>query len=288
MLTIEGPAAAKPSLYILDAMNFLFRAFHALPPLKTTQGKQTGAIYGLCQMMLRIEREQKPTHLCVVYDAPGENFRKQIYGNYKAHRPPMPPELGDQLGMVRRVIDAFGLAQLEVSGFEADDIIAALTKVARTAGMDVVICSSDKDLTQLCTDDGGVAVLDTMKNRRIGPPEVREKFGVGPEQVGDVLALMGDSIDNVPGVDKCGPKTAAKWLAEYGSLDGVIANADRIGGKIGENLRAALSRLPLNRELVTIKTDVELELPASALKLRERDVESLRPVYALWLQCRIA
>src|SRR5436190_9729675 len=148
-------ATAKPSLYILDALNFLFRAFHALPPLKTTKGTQTGAIYGLCQMILRIEREQKPTHLCVVYDAPGENFRYALYDQYKAHRPPMPPELAEQLAMVRNVIEAFGLAQLEVPGFEADDIIATLTRVARDAGMNIVICSSDKDLTQLCTDDGG-------------------------------------------------------------------------------------------------------------------------------------
>ena len=179
MSTGNGTEGAKPSLYILDAMNFLFRAFHALPPLKTTKGTQTGAIYGLCQMILRIEREQKPTHLCVVYDAPGGSFRKELYTEYKAHRPPMPPELAEQLGMVRRVIEAFGLTQLEVSGFEADDIIATLSKVATASGMDVVICSSDKDLTQLCTDDGSVAVLDTMKNRRIGPAEVREKFGVG-------------------------------------------------------------------------------------------------------------
>jgi DNA polymerase I len=281
MLTIEGTAPAKPSLYILDAMNFLFRAFHALPPLKTTQGKQTGAIYGLCQMMLRIEREQKPTHLCVVYDAPGENFRKQIYGNYKAHRPPMPPELGDQLGMVRRVIDAFGLAQLEVSGFEADDIIAALTKVARAAGMDVVICSSDKDLTQLCTDDGGVAVLDTMKNRRIGPPEVREKFGVGPEQVGDVLALMGDSIDNVPGVAGIGPKTASELINKFGSLDALLtaAAAGGVPGKRGVAIHEAREAIRVSRELVRLRDDVPLPKPLEELHRIEPDKKRLRGLF---------
>ncbi len=281
MLTIEGTDGAKPSLYILDAMNFLFRAFHALPPLKTTQGKQTGAIYGLCQMMLRIEREQKPTHLCVVYDAPGENFRKQIYGNYKAHRPPMPPELGDQLGMVRRVIDAFGLAQLEVSGFEADDIIATLTKVARAAGMDVVICSSDKDLTQLCTDDGGVAVLDTMKNRRIGPPEVREKFGVGPEQVGDVLALMGDSIDNVPGVAGIGPKTASELINKFGSLDALLAAAAAGGvpGKRGVAIHEAREAIRVSRELVRLRDDVPLPKPLEELHRIEPDKKRLRGLF---------
>ena len=281
MLTIEGTDAAKPSLYILDAMNFLFRAFHALPPLKTTQGKQTGAIYGLCQMMLKIEREQKPTHLCVVYDAPGENFRKQIYGSYKAHRPPMPPELGDQLAMVRRVIDAFGLAQLEVSGFEADDIIAALTRVARAAGMDVVICSSDKDLTQLCTDDGGVAVLDTMKNRRIGPPEVREKFGVGPEQVGDVLALMGDSIDNVPGVAGIGPKTASELINKFGSLDALLAAAASGGvpGKRGVAIHEAREAIRVSRELVRLRDDVPLPKPLEDLHRVEPDKKRLRALF---------
>jgi DNA polymerase I len=281
MLTIDGTSAAKPSLYILDAMNFLFRAFHALPPLKTTQGKQTGAIYGLCQMMLKIEREQKPTHLCVVYDAPGENFRKQIYGSYKAHRPPMPPELGDQLGMVRRVIDAFGLAQLEVSGFEADDIIAALTKVARAAGMDVVICSSDKDLTQLCTDDGGVAVLDTMRNRRIGSPEVREKFGVGPEQVGDVLALMGDSIDNVPGVAGIGPKTASELINKFGSLDALLAAAAAGGvpGKRGVAIHEAREAIRVSRELVRLRDDVPLPKTLEELHRIEPDKTRLRGLF---------
>src|SRR6478609_4581461 len=142
--------ASKPSLYVLDAFNFLFRAFHALPPLTTTTGMQTGAIYGLCQMVLKIEREERPTHLCVVYDAPGDNFRNAIFTEYKAHRPPMPPELAGQLAVVRRVMEAFGLAQLEVPGFEADDIIATLARVGHAAGMTVVICSSDKDLMQLC------------------------------------------------------------------------------------------------------------------------------------------
>ena len=197
----------KPSLYVLDALNFLFRAFHALPPLKTTKGEQTGAIYGLCQMLLKIEREERPTHLTCVFDAPGDNFRNQIYAEYKAHRPPMPPELVPQVALVRTVVEAFGLTTLEVPGYEADDIIAALARLGRDAGMEVVICSSDKDLMQLCNED--VSVLDTMKNRRLGPAEVKEKFGVGPERLGDVLALMGDSVDNVPGVDGIGPKTAA-------------------------------------------------------------------------------
>ena len=281
MLTMEGTPEAKPSLYIIDAMNFLFRAFHALPPLKTTKGTQTGAIYGLCQMILRIEREQKPTHLCVAYDAPGENFRYALYDQYKAHRPPMPPELAEQLGMVRRVVEAFGLAQLEVAGFEADDIIATLTKVARGAGMDVVICSSDKDLTQLCTEDGGVAVLDTMKNRRIGPAEVREKFGVGPEQVGDVLALMGDSIDNVPGVAGIGPKTATELINKFGSLDALLAAAAAGGvpGKRGIAIHEAREAVRVSRELVKLREDVPLPKPIAELHRIDPDKKQLRQLF---------
>ena len=281
MLTLEGTPAAKPSLYIIDALNFLFRAFHALPPLKTTKGMQTGAIYGLCQMILKIEREQKPTHLCVVYDAPGDNFRNELYDQYKAHRPPMPPELADQLGMVRTVIEAFGLAQLEVGGYEADDIIATLTKVAAAAGMDVVICSSDKDLTQLCTDDGTIAVLDTMKNRRIGPEQVKEKFGVGPDRVGDVLALMGDSIDNVPGVAGIGPKTASELINKFGTLDALLAAAAAGGvpGKRGAAIHEAREAVRVSRELVRLRDDAPLPKTLAELHRIDPDKKRLRELF---------
>ncbi len=252
----EATSSGKPSLFIVDALNFLFRAFHALPPLTTTKGLQTGAIYGLCQMILRIEREERPTHLCVVYDAPGENFRNQIFADYKAHRPPMPPELAAQLGMVRRVVEAFGLAQLEVPGFEADDIIATLARVATAAGMEVVICSSDKDLMQLC--GGDVSVLDTMKNRRFGVAEVQEKFGVPPALVGDVLALMGDSIDNVPGVAGIGPKTAAELINKFGTLEALLAGAAEVKGKRGASIVEASASIRISRELVRLRDDVPL------------------------------
>ena len=270
-------SGARPSLYILDAMNFLFRAFHALPPLKTTRGLQTGAIYGLCQMILRIEREQTPTHLCVVYDAPGENFRNRIFSDYKAHRPPMPPELADQLGMVRQVVEAFGLTQLAVPGFEADDIIATLSRIAVTAGMEVVICSSDKDLMQLC--GGPVWLLDTMKNRKIGAAEVKEKFGVSPEQVGDVLALMGDSIDNVPGVPGIGPKTAAELIQKYGSLEGVLAGAAEIKGKRGAAIVEARDAIRVSRELVRLRDDVPLPKTLEELHRVEPDKTVLRGLF---------
>jgi DNA polymerase I len=263
----------KPSLFIVDALNFLFRAFHALPPLTTTKGLQTGAIYGLCQMVMRIEREERPTHLCVVYDAPGDNFRNEIFAEYKAHRPPMPPELGAQLGMVRRVVEAFGLAQLEVPGFEADDIIATLAKLATAAGMEVVICSSDKDLMQLC--DGDVSVLDTMKNRRFHVEEVREKFGVPPELVGDVLALMGDSIDNVPGVAGIGPKTAAELINKFGSLDALLAGAGEIKGKRGVSIVEAKESIRVSRELVRLRDDVPLPKTLAELHRIEPDQQVL-------------
>ncbi len=273
----DASVGGKPSLYIVDAMNFLFRAFHALPPLTTTQGVQTGAIYGLCQMILRIEREQRPTHLCVVYDAPGGNFRHQIFPEYKAHRPPMPPELAGQLAMVRRVVEAFGLTQLEVSGFEADDIIATLAKLAAAAGMEVVICSSDKDLLQLC--DGNVAVLDTMKNRRLGPAEVKEKFGVEPAQVGDVLALMGDSIDNVPGVPGIGPKTASELINRFGSLEALLAGAHEIKGKRGVSIVEATPAIRLTRELVRLREDVPLPKTLEELHRIDPDKEQLRGLF---------
>ena len=265
-------SAGKPSLYIVDALNFLFRAFHALPPLTTTKGLQTGAIYGLSQMLLRIEREQRPTHLCVVYDAPGDNFRNEIFPEYKAHRPPMPPELSAQMALTRQVVEAFGLTQLEIPGFEADDIIATLAKVAKAAGMQVVICSSDKDLMQLCDED--VSVLDTMKNRRLGVEEVREKFGVPPEQVGDVLALMGDSIDNVPGVVGIGPKTAAELINKFGSLDALLAGAAEIKGKRGVSIVEARESIRLSRELVRLRDDVPL--PKTLAELHRVDPDQQR------------
>ncbi len=277
MTTPDATPGTRPSLYIVDAMNFLFRAFHALPPLTTSRGVQTGAIYGLCQMILRIEREQRPTHLCVVYDAPGDNFRNEIFPAYKAHRPPMPPELAAQLAMVRRVIEAFGLTQLQVSGFEADDIIATLAKIAAAAGMEVVICSSDKDLLQLC--DGDVAVLDTMRNRRLGPAEVREKFGVPPERVGDVLALMGDSVDNVPGVTGIGPKTAAELINTFGTLDALLARAGEIKGKKGASIVEARDAIRLSRELVRLREDVPLPKTLEELHRIEPDKEQLRALF---------
>ena len=217
------------TLYIVDALNFLFRAFHALPPLSNSRGVPTGAVYGLCQMLLRIEREWRPTHLCVVYDAPGPTFRDEIFPAYKANRPPMPPDLVAQIDLSHQVVDAFGLPALSLPGVEADDAIASLARQAVGAGLRVVICSSDKDLMQLCSER--IQLLDTMKNKLLGPTQVQEKFGVPPDRLGDLLALMGDSVDNVPGVAGIGPKTAADLISQYGSLDGVLEHVAEIKGE---------------------------------------------------------
>jgi DNA polymerase-1 len=267
----------RPSLYIVDALNFLFRAFHALPHLTTTKGVETGAVYGLCQMLLRIAREQSPTHICVVYDAPGPNFRHQIYTEYKAHRPPMPPELASQMPIVDRVVDTFGIQTLAVPGFEADDVIATVTRLAVAGGMEVVICSSDKDLMQLC--DGNVTVLDTMKNRRMGPAEVKEKFGVAPAQVGDVLALMGDGVDNVPGVDGIGPKTASELINTFGSIDGLYARLDEVKGKRRETLAASRELVKTSRELVALRENVPLPKTLVDLHRVEPDRDRLLALF---------
>jgi DNA polymerase-1 len=271
-----------PRLVLIDGSSYLYRAFHALPPLTNAAGEPTGALFGVVNM-LRATLAEKPDCAAFVVDAPGKTFRDALYPAYKANRPSMPEELRAQMQPMCEIVQALGFPILRIDGVEADDVIGTLALQALADGARVTISTSDKDFAQLVRqrDDGAaIELVNTMSGSRLDSDDaVVAKFGVHAHQIVDFLALMGDSIDNVPGVDKCGPKTAAKWLAEYGTLDGVIANAERIGGKIGENLRVALSRLPLNRELVTIKTDVELELPASALKLRERDVEALRGLY---------
>jgi DNA polymerase-1 len=276
------PNATNNRLVLIDGSSYLYRAFHALPPLTNAAGEPTGALFGVVNM-LRATLAEKPDCAAFVVDAPGKTFRDALYPAYKANRPSMPEELRAQMQPMCDIVQALGFPILRIDGVEADDVIGTLALQALADGARVTISTSDKDFAQLVQqrDDGAaIELVNTMSGSRLDSDDaVVAKFGVHAHQIVDFLALMGDSIDNVPGVDKCGPKTAAKWLAEYGSLDGVIANAERIGGKIGENLRAALSRLPLNRELVTIKTDVGLELPASALKLRERDVESLRGLY---------
>jgi DNA polymerase-1 len=265
------------TLYVVDALNFLFRAFHALPPLCNSRGVPTGAVYGLCQMLLRIEREWRPTHLCVIYDAPGPTFRDEIFAAYKANRPPMPPELVAQIDVSHQVVQAFGLPVLSLSGVEADDTIASLARLAVAAGLRVVICSSDKDLMQLCSDR--VQLLDTMKNKLLGPAEVQDKFGVPPDRLGDLLALMGDSVDNVPGVAGIGPKTAADLIRQYGSLDGVLEHVAEIKGKKGQAIASSRDAIEISRKLVRLREDVALGLDVQDLRRAEPDRARLHELF---------
>ncbi|TAL89560.1 MAG: DNA polymerase I, partial [Rhodanobacter sp.] len=263
-------------LILIDGSSYLYRAFHALPPLSNAHGEPTGALFGVVNM-LRATLKAKPDYLAFVSDAPGPTFRNELYDQYKANRPPMPDELRVQVEPMLAIVAALGFPILRVPGVEADDVIGTLAVQARDLGIEVEVSTGDKDMAQLVGPL--VTLVNTMSNTVLDHAGVVEKFGVRPQQIIDFLALTGDTIDNVPGVPKCGPKTAAKWLAEYDSLDGVIANADKIGGKIGASLRAALAQLPLSRELVTIKTDVALEVGPTELAQREVDVEQLRELY---------
>ncbi|WP_257386101.1 DNA polymerase I [Tahibacter caeni] len=265
-----------PTLVLIDGSSYLYRAFHALPPLSNAAGEPTGALFGVVNM-LRSTLKSKPDYAAFVCDASGPTFRDELYPAYKANRPPMPDELRAQIEPMCRIVDALGFPILREAGVEADDVIGTLALQAAAQGIDVVVSTSDKDMAQLVGPH--VTLSNSMTNTTLNPAGVFEKFGVHPQQIVDFLTLMGDSVDNIPGVDKCGPKTAAKWLAEYQTLDNLVANAAKIGGKIGENLRAALPQLPLSRQLATIKTDVALAQTATELKLRERDVDTLRTLY---------
>ena len=264
-------------LILIDGSSYLYRAFHALPPLTNSQGEPTGALFGVVNM-LRATLKAKPDYVAFVSDAPGPTFRNELYDQYKANRPPMPDDLRAQVEPMLAIVGALGFPILRVGGVEADDVIGTLTEQAHAQGIEVEISTGDKDLAQLVRP--GVTLVNTMTNTTTDDAGVMDKFGVKPSQIVDFLSLTGDSIDNVPGVPKCGPKTAAKWLAEYGTLDNLMANADKIGGKIGESLRAALPQLPLSRELVQIKLDVALDASVSQLQMRERHIEQLRELYA--------
>ncbi len=265
-----------PKLVLIDGSSYLYRAFHALPPLSNARGEPTGALFGVVNM-LRATLKANPDYLAFVSDAPGPTFRDALYAQYKANRPPMPDDLRCQVEPMLAIVGALGFPILRVDGVEADDVIGTLALQAHALGIEVEVSTSDKDMAQLVGPH--VTLVNTMTNTRTDRAGVLAKFGVQPEQIIDFLALTGDAIDNIPGVPKCGPKTAAKWLAEYATLDGVIANADKIGGKIGESLRATLPQLPLSRQLATIKTDVALEFGPTDLTRREADTALLRELY---------
>ncbi|WP_312237955.1 DNA polymerase I [Stenotrophomonas sp.] len=264
-------------LVLIDGSSYLYRAFHALPPLTNAHGEPTGALFGVVNM-LRATLKERPEYVAFVVDAPGKTFRDDLYADYKANRPPMPDELRPQIEPMCRIVEALGLSILRIPGVEADDVIGTLALQGHQDGLHVTISTGDKDFAQLVRP--GIELVNTMTGSRMdSDAAVMEKFGVRADQIVDLLALMGDAVDNVPGVEKCGPKTAAKWLAEYQHLDGVMAAAPGMKGKIGENLRAALERLPLNRELVTIRTDVPLDASPRTLALRDPDVPTLGELY---------
>ncbi len=265
-------------LVLIDGSSYLYRAFHALPPLSNAQGEPTGALFGIVNM-LRAHIKEKPEYIAFVVDASGPTFRDALDPQYKANRPPMPDELRAQIEPMMKIVEALGIPILRVPGVEADDVIGTLAVQAANEGIDVTISTGDKDFAQLVRPH--VALVNTMSGSRLDSDEaVMAKFGVRADQIVDLLSLMGDTVDNIPGVDKCGPKTAAKWLEEWGNLDSIIVNADGFKGKLGENLRATLHRLPLNQQLATIKTDVELDGGPATLHLRERHVEDLRVLYS--------
>ena len=264
-------------LVLIDASGWLFRAYHALPPLTTPRGEHTGAVLGMANMLRRLLKDYAPEEIAVVFDAPGKTFRDEIYSEYKANRDATPEDLSMQFPMIAELVQAMGLPLLAIAGVEADDVIGTLASQADAAGKEVLIVTSDKDLAQLVNTR--ISLLDTMKNRRMDPAGVVEKFGVPPERIIDYLTLVGDTSDNIPGVPLVGPKTAAKWLVEHGSLDAIVSNAGQIKGKAGENLRASLGQIPMSRQLATIRCDVELPLRFDQLHPAAPDVDKLAGLY---------
>ena len=264
-------------LLLVDGSSYLYRAFHALPDLRNQAGEPTGALYGVLNMLRRLESDYKADYKAVVFDAKGKTFRDDWFPEYKAHRPPMPDDMVSQIEPLHAAIQAAGWPLLMVDGVEADDVIGTLATAAAVDGLETLISTGDKDLTQLVGPH--VRWYNTMSNELLDEAGVEAKFGVPPGKIVDYLALVGDTVDGVPGVPKCGPKTALKWLAQYGSLDEIIAHADEIGGVVGQNLRDHLSFLPLGKKLVTVACDLP-NLPAPmALTATERDIDTLRALY---------
>ena len=271
----RGPGV--PDLVLIDGSSYLYRAFHALPPLTGPQGEPTGAVLGVLNMLLKSLREHDGAQFVVVFDAPGRTFRDDLFTAYKAHRPPMPDDLRVQIEPLLEAVQALGLPLLRISGVEADDVIGTLARRAADGDRRVLISTGDKDMAQLVGPY--ITLVNTMSDSTYDRDGVKAKFDVWPEQIIDYLALAGDSSDGIPGIDKVGPKTAAKWLNQYGSIDALIANADQVPGKIGENLRAGLDTLALSRQLATIRCDLDLPPEAADLARRPTDETALRTLY---------
>ena len=270
----------KHRLLLVDGSSYLYRAFHAMPDLRNGAGEPTGAIYGMVNMMRRARSELKADHIACVFDAKGKTFRDEMYSEYKAHRSPMPEDLVKQIEPIHAIVKALGWPVLMVSGVEADDVIGTLACQATEAGWETIISTGDKDLAQLV--NSSVTLINTMTNEKLDIEGVVEKFGVPPERIVDYLSIIGDTVDNVPGVPKAGPKTANKWLAEFGDLDNLMSNADQVKGVVGENLRASLEWLPQARQLITVKTDCDLSphLPGlDDLHAKSEDAALLRELF---------
>ena len=264
-------------LILVDGSSYLYRAFHALPTLTNSKGFSTGAVYGMVAMLKRLLTEYHPTHIAIVFDTKEKTFREALYPAYKATRKEMPNELIQQIEPIHNIIRAMGLPLIMIEGVEADDVIGTLTKKSTAANKKSIVSTGDKDLAQLVNHH--VTLINTMTNTILDPKGVKEKFGVSPEQIIDYLTLVGDTSDNIPGVPQVGPKTAAKWLQEYHTLEDIIKNADKITGKVGENLRASLNQLPLTKSLVTIKCDVELPVFSHDLSIKPINKELLISLY---------
>ena len=244
------------TLLLVDGSSYLYRAFHALPDFRNRNNEPTGAIYGVLNMLRRLHKDYQANYSACVFDAKGKTFRDDLYAQYKSHRPPMPDDLAAQIDPLNECIKAMGWPMLIVEGVEADDVIGTLVKQAERENMRCIISTGDKDIAQLVTPQ--VTLVNTMTNERLDEAAVLAKFGVTPARMLDYLALVGDATDNIPGVDKVGPKTAVKWLTQYGNLDNLILHANEIGGVVGENLRKALDWLSISRGLLAIKCDVSL------------------------------
>ncbi len=267
-----------PTLLLVDGSSYLYRAFHAMPDLRNKAGEPTGAVYGVINMLRRLDSDFKADYRACIFDAKGKTFRDDLYPEYKAQRPPMPDDLARQIEPLHACIRAQGWPLLAIEGVEADDVIGTLAREAAGQGIEVVVSTGDKDLAQLVNPH--VRLVNTMSNEVLDEAGVLAKFGVGPQQIVDYFALVGDSVDNVPGVDKVGPKTAAKWLQEYGSLDAIVARADEIGGNVGENLRKHLGFLPLGKKLVTVVCDLELPVKVADLAPQPPDRDKLAELFA--------
>ena len=270
----------KKTLVLVDGSYYLFRAYHAMPAFTNTAGEPTGAIYGVLNMLHKLRNDYNPDYFAVVFDAKGKNFRNDWYPEYKANRPPTPEELTRQIDPLHQIIHAEGYPLLVIDNVEADDVIATLARRAEAHNVRTIISTGDKDLAQIV--DENINLINTMTNKLLDCAGVIEKFGVPPERIVDYLTLVGDSVDNVPGVPGVGPKTAAKWLAQYGTLDEIVKQSDHISGRVGEHLRATLGRLELGRKLVTLRSDLELGLEFNSLRMSEPDYATLAACYKRW------